>query len=143
MSYHTWSTDGYGFCVDHINTTTEKVVALASTDKDLLSALQLLAEEIGCELNKLTLEDLDKLEGDCCERGLTHILKTAISRELPVIWADNFDGQNYILLEPIYPWSRYERDYSREEVDEIYKKYIKFLTDEEIDIDYQSVENGG
>ena len=132
MSY---STDGYGFCVDHINTTAEKVVALASTNRYTLSAIQFLAKGIKCELNELTLEDLDS------GMGVAYTLKEVISQELPVVQTEDFAGQNFILFEPTYPWSRSEKNYSREEVDEIYRKYIKLLTDEDINIGYQTVEN--
>ena len=36
MSYHTWTTYGFGFCVDDIDTTPEKLLKLAALKPDVL-----------------------------------------------------------------------------------------------------------
>ena len=58
---------------------------------------------------------------------------------------DSFDGKDYLLFGPDYPWNlaNQKQIKTEEEVAGIFKKYIPVLTDEPIDIDYQSVENGG
>ena len=52
---------------------------------------------------------------------------------------------DYLVYEPTYPWNRQEEDQkvTQKMLDEIIRKYVSILTDQEILIDYCSVENGG
>ena len=148
MSYHTWSTDGFGFCVDDITTTPEKVLKLAAlnetTLRDLREYLDAVYED-GYKDEELTMDDFDDFEGMYCDRGLAVILREVIEQEIDVVLADDFDGVDFILYCPSYPWNlkERERNLTPEDVEKILMKYIKILTDEPIDIDYYSVENGG
>ena len=58
---------------------------------------------------------------------------------------DSFEGKDYLLFCPDYPWNRNNQKQlmTEEAVDELFRKYIPVLTDIPIEIDYQSVENGG
>ena len=147
MSYHTWSTDGFGFCVDYIKTTPERVLKLAALNTTTYTELR---EYLGDVLEKYTDEELEMdifydFEGAYGEMGLSCILREVINNELSIVWADDFDGVNYILYCPSYPWSikESEKNLSKKDVEEILNKYIKILTDEPIAIDYYCVENGG
>lgn len=149
MSYQTWTTYGYGFCVDDIDTTPERLLKLAEMNPQVLENVREYLDDIfdGEEYNDedLTLDDFNDLEGDYCERGVTYVLLNVIQNDLNVIHADDYDGTTYILYSPHYPWSmpHKEKNLSEEDVTKIFAKYINVLTDQDVDIDYQSVENGG
>lgn len=148
MSYHTWSVDGFGFCVDKIKTTPEKVLKLAAVNKKTFKDLRdYLDNYFDGEYKdeELTMDVFDEFEGNYGERGLSCILKEAIETELRVDWADDFDCINYILFCPRYPWNirENEKNLTEEDVIKIFSKYVQMLTDEPIEIDYYSVENGG
>lgn len=148
MSYHTWSIDGFGFCVDDIKTTPERVLKLAELNENTLSDLREYLDAIyedGYRDEDLIMDDFDNFEGIYAERGLSAILREVIDEELPIVFADDFDGYKYILYCPSYPWTLQEKEKSltKDDVKEILTKYIKILTDEPIDIDFYSVENGG
>lgn len=148
MSYHVWTTYGYGFCVDDIKTTPEKLLKLAEMNpavlKDVREYLNEYFDGEGYKDEELEMSDFDDLEGEYCERGVTYVLYQVIN-EIEVIYADDYDGVPYILYCPNYPWSlkENEKDLTIDKVDEIFQKYISVLTDEPVVIDYQSVENGG
>lgn len=148
MSYHTWSTDGFGFCVDDIKTTPERVLKLAALNEETLNDLREYLDAIyedGYKDKDLTMDDFSDFEGNYGEHGLSTILREVIEKELPIVFADDFDCVNYILYCPSYPWTLHEKEKSltKDDVEEILTKYIKILTDESIDIDFYSVENGG
>jgi hypothetical protein len=148
MSYHTWSTDGFGFCVDDIETTPEKVVKLAAMNKTTLKDLRDYLDEVcedGYKDEELEMDVFDDFEGNCGEMGLSVILREVIDEEIPIVWADDFDGVDYILYCPNYPWilQEKEKNLTKADIEDIFNKYIKILTDELIVIDFYSVENGG
>lgn len=152
MSYQVWSTDGYGFCVDDIHTTPQKVMALAATNAETLKYvceyLDEHMEEEHCianwETDDLQMSDFDDLCDDCgCARGISYILSDVI--KYPVTVADNFEGEQFILIEPYYPWSMPDelKGVTEEDVKAEFQRCISMLTDEDIYIYYQSVPNGG
>lgn len=152
MSYQTWTTYGFGFCVDDISRdvslTLEKVLNVAkmkpSVYKIVVDKLNWICERDEIEFDDLDIDDIDEVEGDFCERGLTFVLYNVIT-EIPIVYADNYDGEQYILYTPSYPWQMKENEnnLSEDDVVKIFAKYINMLTDKPINIDYQSVENGG
>lgn len=148
MSYHVWSTYGYGFCVDGINTTPEKILTLASLNEKTLSDLRkYLSDYFEGEYKdeELELEDFAEFEGHYGDRGISCILREVINNELPIVFADNFDGVDYILYCPAFPWDLSDKDkyITEDDVREIFSKYIRILTDEPIVVDYYNVANGG
>lgn len=147
MSYQTWHTYGIGFCVDDIKTTPARLLELAALDQQtLLDVENYLSERFGggYKINELTMEDFYDLEGDFCERDVSYVLKRVI-KEIPIVYADNYDCVPYILYCPTYPWNLTESEIglTRERVEEIFEKYIEILTDDTVSIDWQEVENGG
>lgn len=145
MSYHCWTTDGYGFCVDDIHTTPKRLMELAEMNEKVLRRVEAYLDEYypGWTIESLNMEDFNDLEGDCGETGLAHVLYEVI--DLRVTVTSDFDNRYYILYEPSYPWSipDGEEHLTEEDVLRIFRKYISVVTDEDIFIDYQSVENGG
>ena len=148
MSYHTWTTYGFGFCVDDIDTTPEKLLKLAAMKSDVLKDVREYLNDIfnGEEYKdeELTIGDFDELEGDYCERGVAYVLYHVID-DIRVVFADDYNGTPYILFCPRYPWNikENEKNLSENDVIKIFAKYVNILTDKPIEIDYQSVENGG
>lgn len=152
MSFRNWSTDGFGICVDNIlhdvSLNVQKFLDIAAMEPSVLEIVEKHIDEI-CKEEKISKDDFkiewfDELEGDYGERGLAFILYNVIT-EIPVVYADSFDGDQYILYCPTYPWSMHEneRALSEEDVVKIFKKYVSILTDIPIKVDYYSVENGG
>ena len=148
MSYSTWIINGYGMCIDDIETTAEKLLKLASMDKDVLKDVREYLDRIypnGYNDEDLTLDDFNELEGDYCENGIAYVLYQVISNNFPIEFAYDYNGTQYILYTPTYPWFMTDTDkiLTKEDVENMFKKYVKILTDEDINIDYYSVENGG
>lgn len=148
MSYHTWTTYGFGFCINDIDTTPEKLLKLAAMKPDVLEDIRKYLNDIfdGEEYKDedLTMNDFDEFEGDYCEWAITYVLRRVID-DISISFADDYNGAQYILYCPHYPWSMHESEKNLSEYDviNIFAKYIKVLTDQKIDISYQSVENGG
>lgn len=145
MSFQTWHTYGYGVCVDDIK----------CNSVDNLKTLLSFAPNYKADINKWlvqneidnpTLEDYYEYDEDWC-LGLATILKEVIleAEHIDLTACDDFDGKRYLLYEPTYPWGRTKNDkaITREQLDEMFEKYVSMLTDEMPLIDYQSVENGG
>ena len=149
MSYHTWSTDGYGFCVNGINTTAEKVETLLLHAPKFSARLKEYFKDI--DIDTPTIDDYLAYEDDeSCElrKGLAAILAGVIeeTEHIELTAVDDFDCNWYVLLEPSYPWAKIsieELSLTKESLKEIFQKYIKILTDKDVSIDYCSVENGG
>lgn len=152
MSYETWSTNGLGICVSDIlqdvNLTTEKVLKLAAMEPSIEKTVKEYIDEF-CKANDISfdefeIDDFDELEGAFCERGITFILSNVIT-EIPVVWADSYSADDYILYCPSYPWTMQsnEKNLSEKDVVEIFRKYVNILTDLPIVVDYYDVQNGG
>lgn len=148
MSYRVWSVDGYGFCVDDIHTAPQRVMALAATNAETLKYVrEYLDEHMGVtdwKADDLQMDDFNDLCDDSgCARGISCILSDVI--KYPVIVADNFEGEQYILLEPYYPWYVPDelKGVTEKDIKAEFQRCISMLTDEDIWIDYQSVPNGG
>ena len=58
---------------------------------------------------------------------------------------DDYNSNNYLLYMPSYPWhlQRNEHNLTEETVKQIFAKYVTILSDEVLEVDYESVENGG
>lgn len=147
VSYHYWTTNGFGFCVDDIHTTPKRLMELAAMNEKVLRRVEeyLNEEHPGWTIESLNMEDFNDLEGDCGETCLAHVLYKVIFAELDVTVASDFDNKYYILYEPSYPWNmpKNEENLTSDDVFKVFWKYISVVTDEYIFIDYQSVENGG
>ena len=151
MSYQTWSTNGFGICVDDIyrpSLSVDKILRLAAMEPSVLDVVQDYIDEI-CEKDEISKEEFDiddfnELYGDYGEYGLSYILLNVIT-EIPVVFADDYNGTHYILYCPGYPWTLNdnERELSEEDVVRIFAKYVNILTDVPVKVDYYCVENGG
>ncbi len=145
MSFNTWHTYGYGIKTDSIKLdSVEKLQALIALAPEYAAKINQGLEEIGIE--RPTIGDYLDYEEDSPYR-LAIILQNVIEETEGVVFTacNNFDGENYLLYTPEYPWRMGENDKTMTEelIQECLKKYIAILTDEVIDIGYYEVENGG
>ena len=145
VSYHYWTTDGFGFCVDDIHTTPKRLMELAAMNEKVLRRVEEYLNEYypGWTIESLNMEDFNNLEGDYGETGLAYILYEVI--DLSVTVTSDFNNWYYILYEPSYPWTipDGEENLTEEDVLRIFRKYISVVTDRDVFIGYRSVKNGG
>lgn len=148
MSYCSWTVDGYGICVDDIDTTPERLLKLASMNPDVLKDVREYLDEYfdgqGYMDETLTMEDFEELEGDYCEHGVSYVL-LQVTEGITLEYTTDYNGTPYILYTPTYPWymNAKEKGITEEYVETIFRKYVSVLTDKPVKIDYYSVENGG
>lgn len=94
------------------------------------------------------LDFMDLANGMFGESGLTYYLKRIIEEleGIEIVWADDYDCTNYLLLTPHYPWSNIsekEKNMTEDDATEMFTKYVHIFTDEPVTVDYYNVENGG
>lgn len=145
MSYSTWHIYGYGVCTSDLKVNSaeriEKLLAFAPEyRKDIHEWLE------DCDIKKPRVVDYLDFDQDY-GNGIATILKEVIreSEGIEFDACDDFDGKRYLIYLPSYPWQMTELDrtMTKEKLDETLKKYISIISDSEIAIDFQEVENGG
>lgn len=134
---------GYGICASDIETTAEKLLKLARMNSEVEEEIREYLSGMfpdGYEDNDLTIEDFDNFEGYYNERGVASVLRDLIDTELPVEYVDSY-GDSYILYMPIFPWDMndQEKNLTRQDVEKIFEKYIKVLTDEDVEFVFKSL----
>ena len=76
--------------------------------------------------------------------GLPSILREVIEEAegIGLTACDNFDGDKFLLYEPKYPWNLpyAEKDLTEDKLREMFEKYVLILTDEEVEVEYHSIE---
>ena len=146
MSYHTWTVDGYGICTNGIETTVERIEKLLSIAPKFQSAVHKWFEE--SEITEPTVEDYEEYDQDWYS-GMAYLLQQVIeeAENVRLDIAEDFDSYYYLMICPSYAWTtltKEERELDTEEkANDLFRKYVGILTDNEIAIVYQSVENGG
>lgn len=148
MSYSTWHNYGYGVCADDIGeATVEKLCFLVHVAPQLERKVQSYFREL--DILEPTADDfftaIEDEDFGCY--GLATLIRLVIQETEGIILTvcNDFNDRKYLIYEPSYPWNMGKNDMqlTKEKLDTIYRKYIRILTDREINIDYQSVENGG
>lgn len=146
MSYQTWHTYGYGIRVDDVKTTPIRLLNLASIKPELFEKVENYLKMLGeYKVEELSLEDFDEFDDVICGKsGIGAILFYAID-EFQADYVEDFEGNAYVLFPEKYPWimSDREKSLTKDDVKNIFEKYIKILSDEPVEITYWSVENGG
>lgn len=145
MSYCSWHTYGYGVCVSDIGEPpVERIQNLLAMAPVLQKEIQEWLDERG--IVEPDSDDYMEFDQDFC-LGLATILKRVIleTENVELEACDSSEGKDYLLFVPDYPWNQKNRKRleTKEEVTELFRKYLSVLTDGPIDIDDQSVENGG
>ena len=145
MSYITWHTYGYGICVADIqDESLERLQKLISMAPEYQKKIQEWLDE--CGISEPAYEDYLDFDQEYM-LGLAMILKEVIleAEDIDLVACDNYDGIHYLIYAPDYPWNQKESRQLENEEDAkmLFQKYVSILTDKAVDIDYQSVENGG
>lgn len=145
MSYNTWHTYGYGVCVSDIGEPpVERIQNLLAMAPVLQKEIQEWLDERG--ISAPDYNDYMEFAQDF-QLGLATILKDVIleAENVDLVACESYECEDYLLFAPDYPWHQkhLKRLETEKEVEELFRKYISVLTDEPININYQSVENGG
>lgn len=145
MSYESWHTYGYGICVSDIaEHSVERLQALLAIAPNFQKIVQDWL--VDREITVPSYEDYMDFDQDF-HLGLASFLEGVIceSEGIELVACDSYDGKDYLLYCPGYPWYQsWSRQLAtEEEAKELFRKYVSILTDEPIEIGYQSVENGG
>lgn len=144
MSYCTWHTYGYGICTAKLNPGADRIKALIHLAPIFEEKVNLFFQQQG--VLDPTTEDYLELDQDYyC--GLATIIQNVIEEAegLKLTSCDDYDCNQYLLYQPSYPWtlSKAEMTLTEEDVRLIFARYISILSDEPLEVDYYSVENGG
>lgn len=150
MSYTTWHFYGYGIKVDAIGEVPIERL------KSLIDLAPVFKDKIHKELDEMQVKDADLMDYcDAMHRAdldfafldLAAILKYVMEEVegLEFVACDNYDNEHFLVFTPQYPWrmTEAEKQITEESLNDLFRKYVRVLTDKEIAIDYQSVENGG
>lgn len=145
MSYQTWHNYGYGIRVSGIKEApVERLRAMLSHAPKFENAVNQWLQDNG--IDTPTYEDYLRFD-DTFYLGLATLMRETIEEAegIEFIACEDFDNENYLIYPPHYPWelSKDEADLTEDAVRGILDKYSGILTDEEIEIGYQSAENGG
>ena len=145
MSFQSYITYGYGICTDDISgVTVERLNRLLEhAPKTRESIVHYFRNH---NISKPSVEDYYAP----FSLGLAELLETVIREVngISLCACQNYDGDNFLLYQPCYPWEMNNVDYSltTECLDALYRKYINLVGGcwlHTSDIFYCSVENGG
>ena len=145
MSFSTWHNYGYGVRTDDIKIDSpERIKALIHCSPQYEAEVENFFTERG--ITNPTIEDYLELDTDYYD-GLATILVEVIEEAEYITFThcDDWDGRVYLIYSPSYPWNlpESEANLTEEKIAVIISKYMAFLTDESIEVDYQSIGNGG
>jgi hypothetical protein len=144
MGYSTWITYGYGICVDDIDTTVNAIETLLEKAPKFRDEIHSYFKD--CDIETPTLDDYLDYDQDFYG-GLATILQKVISEvdEIELVYADDYNGVKFLLFTRLYPWemSEREKNFTQDDLTNLFTKYVSILTNQTIDIDYYDVENGG
>lgn len=149
MSFVTWHFYGYGIKVDEIGEISKERL------KSLIDLAPAFKQRLQEQLDEMQVSDpglMDYCDAMCNAEldfgflGLASILKYVMeeAENLNFVACDNYDNEHFLIFTPQYPWrmTELEKQVTEESLNNLFTKYVKVLTDKEIDIDYQTVENG-
>ena len=153
MSYQSWINYGYGICVDDIDTDFQKIEKLISLaprfNAKFKKALELWMDgDYGYDAFNIDLNDLNEiLHNMDLSYGLADILAGVIEEleGIRLVACDDYDSIDYLIFPACLPWNfnNKERRMTEKSVEELFRKYVGFLSEKEVKIEWQSVENGG
>ena len=155
MSYSTWHDYGYGICTSNLKEEISLVglMKLIQTAPKLYEKVKKFIEE---DCDGQVMEPYDLLDtyveeyGENNYGGLAEILYEVIKEveKIELRVSSDFEGNDYLIYPPIYPWElanmdEKEKNLTEEKLNEIYCKYMHIVTDENLPVEYHSIENGG
>lgn len=145
MSHVSWHNYGFGICTDPL------ADADVSRIRELIHrapAYEMKVEDLlrGSGISDATADDYLELEINN-GYGIASIMAEVIGEADDVLLTacDNYDGEQYLLYMPSYPWLLRANEFSltEERIRQIIEKYAAILSDEAVEVGYESVENGG
>ena len=147
MTLGSWHVYGYGIRVDDIDTTPQKLMELAKKYPDVYNIVQeyLNKRNISeAEVSKLNVSIFDDLENEYGAHGVSWFLYETLDGGITFTYVTNYDGEEFIIMEPCLPWhySTIEISLTEDDVKKVFMNCISVLTDQEIEITYKSIENG-
>lgn len=154
MSYQVYSNNGYGTEIHYGKITAERFIAFMRNHKALKDFYDTFEQT---ELNDMIDEDVvavsHEYEGsNCCMYGIMSMLADVICDEknIALCACDDFDGREYLLYIPYYPWATLTSEEkaikSEEDIVNFIAPYLTELYGEEVSPDefgYCEVANGG
>ena len=148
MSYHFWSVYGYGIKTDNIKPDKERLMNFINQAPFFGTDFKEWLKDFTDDPESVSLEAMEEYEDAYGNRGIAPIMSAVIFEveHLDLMITDDVYGSTYLLLEPTYPWSLLspeEQSLTEKSARELFLKYAKMLTDEEVLPDYQSAECGG
>ena len=155
MSYNTRHDYGYGICTDDLKEEISlvKLMKLIQLAPGLYERVKKYIDVFCDGQITETYDILESYVENCGKNkygGLAEIMYEVIIEvegiELYVSF--DFNGAAYLIYPPIYPWqlknmSDKEKNLTEEALCELYAKYLHIITDEDLVVEYKSVENGG
>ncbi len=148
MSFHTYHVYGYGIAISDLGKIDdEKVMQIIDMAPQFKERAQEHFKSENIE-NPSVNDYLEyALEDSSTNCGLSQIISCAIyeNEKIEFTACTDFSDEEYVLYEQAYPWHMSKLDFTMTEdkVKEILQKYIKVLTDKEIEICSRDPENGG
>ena len=145
MSYHTWHNYGFGICTTALeNADTSRIRALIHCAPAYEQKVEALLQAQG--ISDADTEDYLALHINS-SYGIASIMADVIeeAEDLILTACDDYDSSNFLLYMPSYPWAMRANEctLTEERVRHIIEKYAAILSDEIMEIGYESVENGG
>lgn len=147
MSFRTYVIYGLGVCSDQApQVTREGVEALLAMAPETAKYVRSHPEYSESDDH---FANLDWYEADsCCVNGAFALLSDVLAEREHMIYftlCDDFDGLQYILYEPCYPWEVSVRDMSMTptSIREIFDKYTMVLYGMTLPVVYYECHNGG
>lgn len=155
MSYDTRHNYGYGICTSDLKEeiSSVRLMELIQTAPKLYENVKKYIDE---ECDGQITETYDILTsyvekyGELYCSGLAGILYEVILEVegIELLQCTDYDGNAYLIYPPIYPWvlkemSDKEKNLTEDCLKELYLKYLHIVTDEDLEVKYHSVANGG
>lgn len=144
MSNKVYTIYGYGICVDDIfpivGENIWQLLDLAPKTKKKFTDF-LLDNNYGDEIELCHI--LLDYENEFAETGLGVLLQEAIleGENLNLFVGSDYDGVQYLLFTPDYPWRcKDNKNLKEEDIVAVIGRYVRTLTDKPIDIDYYEFE---
>lgn len=152
MAYENLTCYGYGICTSELTKEIEidRLLGLIKTAPALHKKITRFFADSGSLENIETYDILTvyvETCGDYNSGGLAEILREVImeTEKIDLMVCEDYESETYLLFEPRYPWSESteeEKNLTEEKLNEIFRKYLRIVTDEKFEVGYLKVENG-
>lgn len=152
MSYQTWHTYGIGVDMNELRPKIDEnkliaVIKASDIEENIADKFDALYIECGKDLDETCMV----LNNDAFMLGVTSILATLIENQNPglcVTACDDFEGTQYIVYCPDYPWhmNDFDKSLTEEKLTDIFVRFFNTITNETVTneiVSKHEIENGG